>query len=350
MALQSINVFDNADRLVLSSNGEIYNCSIYEKKDFDNGCVLWQYEYESTQSFYKRASTFLDLLYSINQLQQIGNYDSMDDDISICGYQTKFYDKKTDCFIKLDSNSIYESLAESLVCQLLDHTNIPHVHYDAGWFNYKGTPVFGCSSKNFLKEGEELRTFSDLISSRQITELYAGKTLEQQFNSLLDFIIAKIQSSGGYVDYDEVYFYLLRALFLDYIVLNPDRHLGNLAFIVHDNIWHPAPLFDHGAALCSNFKKDVYGMQYSTEDVQTLVPMMPFVSDDPEEYLDLLYDCLDRKSSSNCMLMLANPEQLFTEINLLDTSMYCYEVAARCKEILVHRLRETEDIAWLRLV
>ena len=65
-------------------------------------------------------------------------------------------------------------------------------------------------------------------------------------------------------------------MLVDTLVLNDDRHLGNLGFILRDGRLTPAPIFDTGNSLF--FHKHTEGMHFSP-DMLRYVTAKPFASD-----------------------------------------------------------------------
>lgn len=157
------------------------------------------------------------------------------------GTQVKY--KKGEYWYKKDNRG-QEGLTEYLVSHLLRFSSLDpseYIQYESGLIN--GQP--GCRSRNFLGEDEELITFYRLYYN------IFGKDLSQVINRMdtmeerIEYVIAFIRQSCGL----DVRNYLCKVMTVDMLVLNEDRHLNNLAVIMRDNTFIPAPIFDNGVSL-----------------------------------------------------------------------------------------------------
>lgn len=338
-------------RLALTKDGRMTWCTAPEDKIGIGRCnhISHQYNGESPESFGIRAESYLNALEDIENLKNIDSYKKISNHISLYGMQTKFYNEKTDEYIKLDSNKVFEGLGEELVSLFLDNTNINHVKYKTDYVLYKNKPKTCCISKNFKKEGEIHITFHDLISNEEIKNLYKNKSMKQQFDSLLNFIYSKIEKSGGKINKNDIRSYMLKTIALDCIVLNPDRHMGNLGFVVDkNNNWRPNPQFDNGLALCTNFKDNMYNLKLDYEKCQNLVPMSMFLSDDPEDYINLYFECLNEKASKNDIIFVNDRNKLLESIKKYENDIYGLDVVNRSKNILLNRLIQLEGSLWMQ--
>ena len=85
------------------------------------------------------------------------------------GNQEKWYDADTDRWYKLDQFG-YEALSECAVSAMLEYSNIEtdtpfsFVRYDMEYINAHGRRRTGCSSPNFLTEGQSIVTLSHLLN------------------------------------------------------------------------------------------------------------------------------------------------------------------------------------------
>lgn len=109
----------------------------------------------------------------------------------------------------------------------------------------------GCKSKNFLKEGEEFISFQRLFrntTGKELSEeIFTKGTVKDRFDFLVDY--AKIITNLDISDY------LKCNLTLDALIKNPDRHFGNLGFIVNEyEQFRLAPIFDNGQGLGQNYQ------------------------------------------------------------------------------------------------
>lgn len=157
------------------------------------------------------------------------------------GTQIKF--KRKGYWYKKDNRG-QEGLTEYLVSRLLDFTTLDsseYIRYEAGIIN----GGHGCRSRNFLGGDEELITFYRLYYNE------VGKDLSQVISRMdtmeerVEYVIEFIRQSCSL----DVRDYLRKVMTLDMLVLNEDRHLNNLAVIMKDNQFIPAPIFDNGVSL-----------------------------------------------------------------------------------------------------
>lgn len=163
------------------------------------------------------------------------------------GTQPKYYDKGY--WYKVN-NVGYEGLAEMLVSKVLECSNVTDfVQYEECSINSRP----GCRSKNFTKEGESFLSF------QRIYEIYEGSNLTDRIRTIntipdrIRFTIDFVKEYTG-VDCTE---YLSRILTLDMLTLNTDRHFNNLGIVVdaEKSICRPAPVFDNGNALLSDWDR-----------------------------------------------------------------------------------------------
>ena len=139
------------------------------------------------------------------------------------GNQEKWLD--SGIWYKLDQFG-YEALAEVFTSQLLEYSNIEaafpftFVRYQMERLQVHGRERTGCSSRNFLRDGESIITLAHLFLQ------YTGLSLFPQYLTLLFEI--------------------------DGLVLNDDRHLNNIAVLARNDTFDYCPIFDQGAGLLSN--------------------------------------------------------------------------------------------------
>lgn len=144
----------------------------------------------------------------------------------------------------------YEGKAEYLISEVLECSNVTdYVTYEECTINGR----LGCRSKNFLKENESFMSF------QRVYELYTGADLTNQIYRIADtserieFVKGFIKEHTG-VDCTN---YLSQILTLDMLVLNTDRHFHNLGLVVDpdSNSYRPAPIFDNGNSLLSDWDR-----------------------------------------------------------------------------------------------
>lgn len=157
------------------------------------------------------------------------------------GTQIKY--KKDGYWYKKDSRG-NEGLTEYLVSELMRYTSLKdeeYIKYENGTIN--GTS--GCRSKNFLKKGQELITLYRLYYNETGKNLAAVLNGMELMEERIEYVIDFVKQSCK-IDIRD---YLKKVLTLDMLVLNEDRHLNNLAIIMEDESFYPAPIFDNGVSL-----------------------------------------------------------------------------------------------------
>lgn len=179
------------------------------------------------------------------------------------GNQEKWFDEAANRWYKLDSFG-YEALAEALISRLLEKSNIKtdtpfsFASYRPERLSVHKRERTGCSSENFLKNGESLITLNKLFALRSNTSLRASLEKLPSDKKRIKYLAeatAEITSLEHFPEY-------LTLLFeVDSLFLNDDRHLNNIAVIEKDGKYGYCPIFDNGAALLSN-------MQFSPSDIE----------------------------------------------------------------------------------
>ena len=147
----------------------------------------------------------------------------------------------------------HECINEIVVDRLLDILGFEHLHYDLlhGVVNVNNTDyqTWLCESLDFKHKGD---------SKVSLDVYFEMNALPQE--KPFDFCIRM-----GWADY------IYEMLILDYIILNRDRHGGNIEILKNGikNTIKPAPLFDHGISLVFSCHKDTDIEKYDVlEDKQ----------------------------------------------------------------------------------
>ncbi len=179
------------------------------------------------------------------------------------GNQEKWFDKTTNKWYKLDQFG-YEALAETAVSKLLTFSNITadspfsFAKYDMEKLKVHGRERTGCSSENFLKEGQAIITLSHLLK-RQL-----GGSLKEKlegFSSNKKRIAYLADATKDFTGLEKFPQYLTLLFEIDSLILNDDRHLNNIAVIEQNGKYDYCPIFDNGAGLLSN-------VQFSPMDIE----------------------------------------------------------------------------------
>lgn len=243
------------------------------------------------------------------------------------GNQTKWY--LDGFYIKEDSLG-YESIAEATVSELLHYVRgIDFVDYNLCTIVYGGEKHYGCYSRDFLKSGENVRTFYKLL------EMYGFRWSDVKHCTGTDrynYICDKLNSITGL----DIQGYLTRVLALDYIVHNEDRHFNNLAVIeCSDGTYREAPIFDNGLSLLSDIRD--YPMYDSVSKCLRKVKAKPFNVNFKKQFL------------------YTNGTPLSIDIvgflDALDISCVGFKENQfnRAVYVLKTLLKETEGLAWIRV-
>lgn len=178
------------------------------------------------------------------------------------GNQEKWFDIDTNKWYKLDQFG-YEALTETLISKLLEKSNIESdtlfsfTHYEMERLKVHGRDRTGCSSENFLKDGQSIVTLSHLFS-RQLGTSLKGKL--ERLGSDKKRIRYLAEATAEYTGLKEFPQYLTLLFEVDALFLNDDRHLNNIAVIEQNGKFKYCPIFDNGAGLLSN-------VQFSPMDI-----------------------------------------------------------------------------------
>ena len=170
------------------------------------------------------------------------------------GNQLKW--KKGNIWYKADYLG-YEGLSEFLCAKMLVHSGLDaaeFVSYDTEEISYKKSVMRGCSSADFLKEGERLVTLERLFSARYGRSLGAAVYGIPAIEDRVKFLAETVTQMTGIPDFG---IYLNKILTIDALFLNEDRHTHNIAVICkEDDSFRLCPVFDHGASLLSDTTLD----------------------------------------------------------------------------------------------
>lgn len=149
----------------------------------------------------------------------------------------------------------YEALAETFTSMLLENSNMEKqtpftfVRYQMERLYVHGRERTGCSSENFLKEGQSIVTISHLL--KQYLGASPGDTLAR-LHSDKKRMAYLAEATADFTGLQEFPQYLTLLFEIDALVLNDDRHLNNIAVIRTGEGFDYCPIFDQGAGLLSN--------------------------------------------------------------------------------------------------
>ena len=151
----------------------------------------------------------------------------------------------------------YEALSEVVTSKILEHSNVERetpftfVRYNMEKVRIHGVERTACVSKNFLKNGASIITLSTLLSKELSVPL---KNKLESLNSnkkRLQFLVDATKEYTGLSEFDK---YLTLLFEIDFLILNDDRHLNNIAVIEEKGKFSYCPIFDSGAGLLSNMQ------------------------------------------------------------------------------------------------
>ena len=167
------------------------------------------------------------------------------------GNQEKW--KDGDRWYKLDQFG-YEGLAETVISNLLEHSNIEadtpfrFVRYQMERMNVHGRDRNGCSSADFLQPGESIITLSHLFK-REGHSLKDTLTRLPSDKKRIAWLAEETAARTGLEEFPQ---YLTLLFEVDALFLNDDRHLNNIAVLEKSGKFDYCPIFDNGAGLLSN--------------------------------------------------------------------------------------------------
>ena len=158
------------------------------------------------------------------------------------GTQIKY--RKDGYWYKLDNRG-NEGLCEYLASKFLTFTSLSddeYVLYEQGMINN----THGCRSEDFIKDtGRELVTLYRLYKNETGLDLAQKLAGFDEMSDRIEHVLNFVKNTCG-IDITD---YLSKIFTLDYIILNEDRHVNNLALLYDDDRFYPAPIFDNGFSL-----------------------------------------------------------------------------------------------------
>ena len=172
------------------------------------------------------------------------------------GNQEKWIDRDTNKWYKLDQFG-YEALSETLISRLLEESNIENetpftfVRYQMERINVHRRERTGCSSDNFLKEGQSIITLSHLLGRVIGTSLKEKLIRMSSDKKRIEYIVDATKEYTNLKDFGK---YLCMLFEIDALFLNDDRHLNNIAVIEENGKYGYCPIFDNGAGLLSDMR------------------------------------------------------------------------------------------------
>lgn len=148
----------------------------------------------------------------------------------------------------------YEGLAETVISQLLERSNIEtdtpfrFVRYRMERMNVHGRDRNGCSSGDFLQPGESIITLSHLFKREGLLL----KDIFMRLSSDKKRVAWLAEETAARTGLEQFPQYLTLLFEVDALFLNDDRHLNNIAVLEKSGRFAYCPIFDNGAGLLSN--------------------------------------------------------------------------------------------------
>lgn len=220
----------------------------------------------------------------------------------------------------------YEAMTETVVSHILAQSTIDnHVVYEPIIISYHDKELFGCKSKNFLRNSEELITLERLF--RQNAAMSLSKELSY-FSDVKKRIAYTVDHVINYTGLTDFGIYLTKILEMDAFFLNEDRHTNNIAVIydLKEREYHYCPYFDMGLSLFTDIKQD-FPMEKSLEDCRKSIIAKPFSRDFDEQM-----DAANELYGSYLRFRIAK-EEMVREVDKWEFP-YGKEIVDRVKEIL----------------
>lgn len=255
------------------------------------------------------------------------------------GVQKKWV--KSEYYYKADTFG-YECISEALASQLCYNIagfreGIDYADYSLCNIRLDGELLCGCYSKNFLGNGESIISFAKVLepvlTKEDCQRLFSNSN---KGKPLLDGIVS-VCSMGTGVSEDTIKYYLARVLQLDAIILNPDRHLNNLAFIRNSGgTYRLAPIYDNGLAFLADTV--TFGFERNVQQMIRSVKSKPF-SNSLKKQVSYITDY---------GLLPISIKGLYNDLKNYSPPFKHKGYRRACK-VLEMRLKETEGIAWRRV-
>ena len=148
----------------------------------------------------------------------------------------------------------YEGLAETVASRLLKHTNLGELGFSFVPYRMEQLEVHrrkrtGCSSPDFLREGEAILTLAELFRKGVGPNWQAQVSRLPNLASRVRWMADTTRQLTGLDRFGE---YLTALFEADMLFGNEDRHLNNIAVLRRGGGFAYCPFFDFGAGLLSN--------------------------------------------------------------------------------------------------
>ena len=245
------------------------------------------------------------------------------------GNQLKF--ERDGIWYKADYTG-YEGLAEYVVSHLLMKSSLDaseYVTYDQEEIIYKKQVYMGVSSKDFLKDGEQLITLERLFTNIYGIGLNSMIYKTREHEDRLKIIVTKTEDLTGLRNFGV---YMAKMMAIDAFFLNEDRHTHNIAVIMcSDGSYRYCPFFDHGAGLLADTKMD-YPITSDMYELIDSVESKTFCQDFDEQL-----DIAEKTYGSHLRFTFSK-----NDVNAILENAYGYEQAEidRVRNIVFEQMRK----------
>jgi len=327
------------------------------EKCFSEGCkrclsfhYLHQWERETYSAFCKRVDYIL-----ANKVHSTSEVIKRYKNSGLSGMLDKF--PKGNKFYKVDSNA-FESLSEKLASILLECSDLDpasYIIYDLAPLIINDKFKIGCQSLNFKKEypyEQILFYLQSQESNKSVHKKAIFKVLhqmggiKQKFQILMELITLKAAVSESIIEER-----LLSMMAFDLLILNRDRHYGNLIFLddLKEKV-NPIPLFDYGNSVIGGINSDEVVSNFfpkarSMDDVWGTV-----VNQNDRMFNEPFYR-LGEFTKSKGFFLYFNYEKILRKLVAFEKDQLLYkpQEVELSIELLLYCLERTEGFLWKRV-
>ena len=333
-------------RLALTADGKMTYCSADEHNIGKGRCNHILHESGNKDNFLKQMEAVQNLINNNKKFAIIEEKDLLIAN-TLDGVQKKYY--KDNTFFKQDSsienggfNNKREGLSEELSCILLETLGLKHAeYYMTKLVLPDGNVVNTVASKNFLGENESLVSIEDITDDIFLKEIqYGDEDIETRALKITKYIEEKTGLKG----FEE---HLANTIVADMILMNGDRHFGNIGLIYDDKEGKYkgfSPLYDHGDALLSDKQYDNLTSEDYDNDINSInYDLSTFGMAPTEDYLAYLKSFYKRKIKEDGVdlrLRIKEDDLYAMEDKIFDyeNKFYNEEKVDRTKNILIHQM------------
>jgi len=328
------------------------------EKCFSKGCkqcssfhYLHQWEQETYSAFCKRVDYIL-----ANKVHSTSEVIMKYKNSGLSGMLDKF--PKGNKFYKVDSNA-FESLSEKLASILLQCSDLnpsSYIVYELAPLIIDDKFKIGCQSLNFKKEYlyEQILFYlqSQESSKRKLNKKAVFKILhemggiEDKFQILLELITLKTAVPESIIKKR-----LLSMMAFDLLILNRDRHYGNLIFLddLKEKV-NPLPLFDYGNSVIGGINSEEVVNNFFAKAMSMGDVWVTVVNQNDRMFNEPFY-CLGEFTKSKDFFLYFDYGKILQKLRVFEKKQLLYkphEVELSI-ELLLYCLERTEGFLWKRM-